>query len=435
MQLIVLGLNHKTAPVEIREKFNFSQERISGILRRLRNYDNLSEAVLVSTCNRTELYMVLDNPPESLNFIRSLLKHLSGENYQNDYFYNLTGINCARHLFRVVSSLDSLVIGEGQILSQIKNAYQLSRSLGMTATLLNTLFNKAIAVGKRVRTDTRIAYTSVSVSSTAVDLAIGVLGDLTQSHILILGAGHMSELTARHLVDKGAKSIIVSNRNLENAQVLAAKFNGIAVPFADFIEQASHADIIITSTGAPHYVVTKENTKLMMDKRQGKPLILIDIAVPRDVDPAVTEISNVTLYNIDDLENVVDLNRNLRSVEAKLAEQIIEEELTSLKERLRYISMRPVMVQLHDKMNFLRQKVLKRALIKLPNLTEREKQIIDIMTQRLEHKFLREPMMAMNNASGTPDEQRLREMICELFLLNDSGEDYIGDENKYDYWD
>jgi len=182
-------------------------------------------------------------------------------------------------------------------------------------------------------------------------------------------------------------------------------------------------------------VITEQGVRDIIPKRSGKPLILVDIAVPRDVDPLVGDIEGVTLYNIDDLEGVVDMNKNFRSSEAKVAEAIIDEEITALKERLRYLTMRPVMVQLHEKMNFLRQKVLKRAFAKLPNLTDKERRIIDIMTQRLEHKFLREPMTAMNSAAGTADEERYRDMICELFLLNDSGEDYIGDENKFDYWD
>ena len=196
MQLTVLGLNHRTAPVEIRERFNFSNDRVASILRRLRNYDNIPEAMLLSTCNRTELYMVIENPHEAIPFIKSLLKHLAGEHYQSDYFYNLNGTNCVKHLFRVASSLDSLIVGEGQILSQIKNAYQIARNNGMTDTILNTIMNKAIAVGKRVRTETKIAYSSVSVSSAAVDLAIKILGDLSKAQILVVGAGHMSELTA-----------------------------------------------------------------------------------------------------------------------------------------------------------------------------------------------------------------------------------------------
>lgn len=434
MQLTVLGLNHRTAPVEIRERFNFNADRVASIMRRLRNYDNIPEAMLLSTCNRTELYMVMENTDESIPFVKRLLKHLAGEEYKSEYFYNLSGTKCVRHLFRVASSLDSLVIGEGQILSQIKNAYHIARTNGMTDTILNTLLNKAIAVGKRVRTETKIAYSSVSVSSAAVDLAIDIIGDLSKANILVLGAGHMSELTARHLIDKGARTIFVSNRNLDHAKELAEKFNGTAIPYSQMFEQAAEADIIITSTGAPHYVLTVENLGPLLPQRNGKPLILVDIAVPRDVDPLLGEMQGVTVYNIDDLEDVVDINKNFRSNEAKLAAQIIEEEIVSLKERLRYYTMRPVMVQLHDKMNFLRQKILKKAFIKMPELTDKERRIIDLMTQRLEHKFLREPMKAMNSVAGTEREEDYKQMICELFLLNETGEEF-GDENKFENWD
>ena len=421
-------------PVEIRERFNFSNDRVASILRRLRNYDNIPEAMLLSTCNRTELYMVIENPHEAIPFIKSLLKHLAGEHYQSEYFYNLNGTNCVKHLFRVASSLDSLIVGEGQILSQIKNAYHIARINGMTDTILNTIMNKAIAVGKRVRTETKIAYSSVSVSSAAVELAIKILGDLSKAQILVVGAGHMSELTAQHLLDKGAQTICVSNRHYERAQDLADKFHGTAIPYRAMFEHAADADIIITSTGAPHYVLTAENLGPLLPKRNGRPLILIDIAVPRDVDPRLADVDGVTIYNIDDLEGVVDTNKNFREKEAHVAEQIISEEIGALKERLRYYTMRPVMVQLHDKMNFLRQKVLKKAFIKMPELTDHEKRIIDLMTQRLEHKFLREPMKAMNAVAGTAEEERYKKMMCDLFLLNETGEEF-GDESKIDDWD
>ena len=220
----------------------------------------------------------------------------------------------------------------------------------------------------------------------------------------------------------------------EQHKELAEKFNGIAIPYQEMFKQAAQADIIITSTGAPHYVLTAENLGPLLNNRQARPLILIDIAVPRDVDPALNDMKGVTVYNIDDLENVVDVNKNFRSHEAKVAEQIIAEEIAALKERLRYYTMRPVMVQLHDKMNFLRQKVLKKAFIKLPNLTDEERRIIDLMTQRLEHKFLREPMKAMNAVAGTPEEEHYKQMMCDLFLLNESGEEF-GDESRIEDWD
>ena len=433
MQLTVLGLNHRTAPVEVRERFNFSAERVNSIIRRLHGYDHIAEAVLVSTCNRTELYMVLEDREKAIGFIKYLLRHLAGDAYRPEYFYNLSGVNCVRHLFRVASSLDSLVVGEGQILSQIKNAYHIARKIGMTRTMMNTLFNRAIAVGKRVRTETRIAYNSVSVSSAAVDLAMEKLGDLSDARILILGAGHMSELTARHLLDKGARTIFVSNRTYDNAVLLAEKFNGKAIDYQTLFSEGVQADIIITSTGAPHYVLTAENIGPMVRERT-KPLILIDIAVPRDVDPLLGEMPNVVLYNIDDLEGVVETNRILRDKEAQEAEGMIEEEIASLKERLRYFTMRPVMVQLHDKMNFLRERVLKKALAKMPDLTERETRIITLMTERLEHKFLREPMKMMNQVAGTEQEEAYRTLICDLFQLGAAGEEF-GDEKKFEDWD
>ena len=434
MQLTVLGLNHKTAPVEVRERFNLSEDRIKKILSDLRSFDEIIEAVILSTCNRTEIYMVIDNPEKTIPLFKEQLAKIAGESYNPDYFYHLNGTNCVRHLFRVAASLDSLILGEGQILSQIKAAYQLARNNDSTGYMLNQIMNKAIAVGKRVRTETRIAFSSVSVSSAAVDLAIEILGDLTTANILVIGAGHMSELTTRHLLDKGAKTIIVSNRNYDHAKELADKFDGTAIPYRQMFAQAAEADIIISSTGAPHYVLTKENLGPLLPARQGRPLVLIDIAVPRDIDPALMDVEGVTVYNIDDLEGVVDTNKTFRASEAKTAERIIEESIVELKERLRYYTMRPVMVQLHDKMNFLRQKVLKKAFVKLPELTEEQRRIIDIMTQKLEHKFLREPMIAMNSKAGTPEEEQYRKMMVDLFLLNVEGEEF-GDESKIDNWD
>lgn len=435
MQLIVLGLNHRTAPVEVRERFNFPNTRIRSILKRMRSFDQISEAVMISTCNRTEIYMVIDSNEANLSFMRRLLMHVAGPHYSKEYFYTLTGINCIRHLFRVVSSLDSLIIGEGQILSQVKEAYNTARSCGMTTTLFNTIFNRAIAVGKKVRTSTRIAYNSVSVSSAAVDLAVKVIGDLHNTKTLVIGAGKMSELTTRHLMDKGAQNIVVSNRNLQHAQELAQKFGGQAITFEDFLTYAADADIIITSTGAPHYVVTEEAFRGILSHRPHRPLIFIDIAVPRDVEPLVGELPGVTLFNIDDLENVVEYNKEERARESQAAQGIIEDEIVLLRERLKYLSMRPVMVQLSEKMDFLRERVLKRAFVKLPNLTEHERKIIENMSMRLTNKFLREPMTAMNSVAGTKQEEHYRQMISELFLLGEYGGDSIGDETKYDYWD
>ncbi len=435
MQLLVIGLNHKTAPVEMREKFNFSRIKIKTILRRLRCSNLLSEVVLLSTCNRTEIYVVLDNPVEGSSFLKHLAQHLAGNQYEAKYFYNLTGVNCVHHLFKVASSLDSMIVGEGQILSQIKDAYALAKEQEMTSTLLNTIFQRAIAVGKLVRTKTHIAYNSVSVSSAAVDLAIKILGQVTSAKILVVGAGHMGELTARHLIDKGARSIFVANRNYDHARLLASKFSGSVVRFNELFKNAADADIVITSTGAPHYIITEHKMSQALQLRnKTSPLVIIDIAVPRDVEPEVGNLPGIVLYNIDDLENVVDTNKSLRAEEAAEAETLIEDAIKELQERLKYLSMRPVMVTLGEKLNVLRARVLKRSFTKMPDLNEAERRQVEILTIRLMHKFLREPMIAMNEVAGTSAEDFYRDFISKVFLLNRDREDELGDENKYDYW-
>lgn len=436
MQLVVLGLNHKTAPVEFREQLNFDKKQVKGLLRLIRRDERIQEAVIVSTCNRTEFYMTVAKEYRDLEFMLEAVQAMvTKAKVLPEYFYILYGKNCMKHLFRVSSSLDSLVVGEGQILSQIKQAYHLSSEAGMSGTLLNTIFNRAIAVGKKVRTATKIAYNSVSVSSVAVDLAMDVLGDLEDKKILLLGAGKMSELTARHLLDKGASSIIVSNRSLERAKELAKKFNGRAISFDSYYEEITTADLVITSTGAPHYIITEKMVnKVMKTRKNPNPLVFIDIAVPRDVEPSVDDIKTVKSFNIDDLENAVEVNKNQRAKEIFIAEEIIDEELYELKERLNYLTMRPVMVRLAEKMEFQRKKALKRACVKLGNLTPKETRVVERLSERLTHKFLREPMILMNKVAGTPEEEIYKDFITKMFLLEENGEE-LTDETNYSYWD
>ena len=433
MQLVVLGLNHRTAPVNIRECFSFPEERVKWSLKRIKGYDRWLEAVILSTCNRTELYAVLENPEVELRFIKRVLAYLSGKDYSEEHFYIYEGEDCIRHLFNVASSLDSLVLGEGQILSQVKNAYNIARNLGLTGTLLNTVFNKAIAVGKRVRTETKIAYNSVSVASAAVDLAGEIMGDLSLANVLVVGAGAMSELTAKHLIETGVSTIFVSNRNHERAKSLAERFHGVAIPFEEFMTLSVNADIIITSTGAPHYIITLHDMAHVLKERAGRPLVIIDIAMPRDVEPEVGALNGVTLYNIDDLEAVVDANRELRENEAHVARAIIEDEVVVLLERFAYLSMRPVMSKLQDKMEFLRDKLLKRSMSKLGNLTDTEKRVVEQLTKTLVRKMLREPMRAMNNVAGTAQETEYKDFITKVYLLNQDEEDE--DEKETYDWD
>jgi len=424
MQLLVLGLNHKTAPVEIRERLSLSEDQIRHGLRRLDEYDEIFECAVLSTCNRTEMYAVVDDADDALPALAEYLTSMAGEGPPvADCFFALRDDECIRHLFRVAASLDSLVVGEGQILSQVKKAYSIARDSGTTGTVLNTLFHRAIAVGKKVRTKTRIAFSAVSVSYAAVELAKKVFGDLSHSNVLVLGAGEMSELTARHLVANGVKTVFVSNRNLERAAALAEKFGGVAVPFEDFLKSAVAADIVITSTGAPHYIIRAWDVAHLMQKRQGRPIIFIDIAVPRDVEPEVDAIAGVRLYNIDALESMVESNLKERGQEAQAAEAIIAEEVGGMLAKFRYLAFRPTLASLAAKAEHTRQRVLKRALAKLPDAPPEERRVLENMSKLLVRKILRDPIVNITEAAGTGREQYYLEALRALFKLTEAGEE------------
>lgn len=419
MRLIVIGLNHRTAPVELREKLKFSRSGVKHLLYLIRKSRVIDEGVVLSTCNRTEIYVTTDQPEQAADIIRGAAGRFAGQKIDREYFYEKYDTECVRHLMFVTGSLDSLIVGEGQILSQVKDAYSLARSRGTTSTVLNTIFNQSIATGKKVRSETHIAYRSVSVSSAAVDLATEVVGDLADTDILVIGAGKMAELTAQHLLDKGAPSIFVSNRNYEHAKQLAERFRGKVVKFDDFIDHAANADIVITSTGAPHYVIHRETLAETLKKRKKEtPLVLIDIAVPRDVDPEVESLDGVVLYNIDDMKTVVDTNKAERLADAAKAQVIVDEDIESLKERLRYLPMRPVMVSLQDRFDVYRSHLVEKTMKKIPDLSDEDRHIIEEMSEKMMHRFLREPMMNMVNAAGTENETRLREGVNTLFMLD-----------------
>ena len=434
MQLIVLGLNHKTAPVEVRERFSIPADKVSRGLKHLEDYEALNEAVILSTCNRSEMYAVVDDAEEDLPTVKQFLFDLTGnEENIDEYLYYYNGEECIRHLFEVASSLDSLVIGEGQILSQVKKAYAIAREEQTTSTVLNTLFHRAIAVGKRVRTETRIAYNAVSVSYAAVELARKILGDLSESNVLLFGAGQMAELTAQHLVDKGVNKVYVANRSFDRAKELAEKFGGEPVVFETAFKQAVDVNVVVTSTGAPHYVVKPWETQQLMTKRKGRPLVFIDIAVPRDVDPDVADIKGVQLYNIDDLEAVVDENLKEREREARYATAIVEEETASLLDKFRYLSFRPVMALLSDKAERIRCREVKRAMTKLPDITLEERKAMEHMTKMIVRKLLREPMTKLNTSAGTAHEQFYVDAMSNLFRLDMLREQACEEKDDYRY--
>ena len=415
MRLTVLGLNYKTAPIEVREKFSVGNHSIRRGLKNLDDYDGLNEVVVLSTCNRSEIYSVAADGCE--NSVRQFLNDLIGGGAEEveTFLYEYEGEKCVRHLFEVAASLDSLVVGEGQILSQVKAAYSMAKSVDATGTILNTLFHKAITVGKTVRTETKIAYNTVSVSSAAVDLAAEKLGGLQDKIALLFGAGKMAQLTAQHLKSHGVKKIFVANHHLERAEEMAKKIGGAAVAWEDALFYADNADIIITSTGAPHYVVKFWQTQQLMTRRAGRGIFFIDIAVPRDVDPEVAKIKGVTLYNIDDLESVVELHKKARLDEAKDAEKIIDEFVSATMTRFKYLNFQPLMADLSDHAEKIRSRELKRISGKLSNLNDEDKKVVEQMTKMIVRKLLRLPMMKLNASAGTGEEKFYTDAVRALF--------------------
>ena len=415
MRLTVLGLNYKTAPIEVREKFSVGNHSIRRGLKNLDDYDGLNEVVVLSTCNRSEIYSVAADGCE--NSVRQFLNDLigGGANEVENFLYEYEGEKCVRHLFEVAASLDSQILGEGQILSQVKAAYSMAKSVDATGTILNTLFHKAITVGKTVRTETKIAYNTVSVSSAAVDLAAEKLGGLQDKIALLFGAGKMAQLTAQHLKSHGVKKIFVANHHLERAEEMAKKIGGAAVAWEDALFYADNADIIITSTGAPHYVVKFWQTQQLMTRRAGRGIFFIDIAVPRDVDPEVAKIKGVTLYNIDDLESVVELHKKARLDEAKDAEKIIDEFVSATMTRFKYLNFQPLMADLSDRAEKIRSRELKRISGKLSNLNDEDKKVVEQMTKMIVRKLLRLPMMKLNASAGTGEEKFYTDAVRALF--------------------
>jgi len=436
MQLLTLGLNHRTAPIDVRERVSFSREELRSGLMSLGEYDGLSGLVVLSTCNRTELYASVDDHECGGKALRQFLDDLAqGGDDLDEYLYTYVDDAAIQHLFRVASSLDSLVLGEGQILSQVKEAYAVAREAGTTSTVLNLLFHRAIATGKRVRTETRIAYRSVSVSYAAVELAAASLGGLGGCAALIFGAGKMAELTAEHLRAHGIETIFVANRHIERARRLAERIGGEAIPFDRAMEYATCVDVVVTSTGAPHYVIKAWEARRLMARRQGRKIFLIDIAVPRDVDPDVAGIKGIELYNIDALEAVVDEHLSERQAEAVKAEELVAEEVESLLERFKYLSFQPLMALLSGRCERIREREIKRVSAKLPELSEDERRQVEHMSRMIVRKILRTPMMKIRASAGTKDEAFYIEAMRALFKLDAIGETGTSEQrhNHYRY--
>ena len=323
MEILCFGLNHRTAPVELREKFAVPDSELGGLAAELGRQAGVSEGVVVSTCNRVEFYMAAEDPVVGFASLQSFLRS-RGMDTEGDFFFRHQGLEGIRHLFRVSSGLDSMVLGETEILGQVKKAYLAAQEAQATSRHLNKLFQKAFHVAKEVRTKTNITRGSVSVGSAAVELAERIFGDLSQCTVMILGAGEMSELMAGALQARGVKAIFVANRSHDRALALAERMNGKAVHFEEWPREFGEVDILIGSTSAPHHVLTRLQLEPIMERRPARPLFCIDLAVPRDIDPAVNCLDGVYLYDIDSLQAIADESLNVRRRELGICEKMID---------------------------------------------------------------------------------------------------------------
>lgn len=428
MYLVVVGLNYRTAPVEVREKLSFSESSIPNHLESLRDNNVLRGCIILSTCNRTEVFAAVLDVDKGLAKIREhLAKCCNVEiNVIMNYLYTYTLNDVITHLFRVASGLDSMILGETQILGQVKNAYQIACESNATNRVLNTLFQQAIAVGKRVRTETAIDKQAVSISYAAVELAKQIFGNLEGRAVMLVGAGKMSALTAKHLLSNGVSSVKVSNRSFEKALELAEEFNGEAVPFKDLFEHLSETDIVITATSATHYVIGRAEMEGVMTGRASKKLCLIDIAVPRDVEPEVNDIPGVELYDIDTLQNVVDSNLEHRKNEAVKAEKIIQDEISEFWKWLNTQFVTPTVAALKKRGEDIRQKEMTRAFNRLGNITEKERKIITSMTNSIVNQILHDPVMQLKHYALTRQGHLYTEILQNLFNLEVIGEGHHG---------
>jgi glutamyl-tRNA reductase len=422
MHLTMVGLSHKTAPIEIREKLTFPATAQQEALSLLTGGDEVSEAVILSTCNRTEIYAVTATEDGGSDAVIDFMCESHGLDRHDlvPYLYMESGEAVVRHLFRVVASLDSMVIGEAQILGQVKEAYEHAFDNDATGRVFNKLFRLSFEVGKRVRTETEIGESAVSISYAAIELAKKVFDTLAGRTILVVGAGKMSELTAKHLVANGVKNVLVANRTYERAVELADKFSGEAIPYEELFDRMRGADIVISSTSAPGYVITHDQVAPVMKGRHGRPLFLIDIALPRDVDPAVNDISNVFIYDIDDLNGVVESNLEERMREARKSEVIIDEELGVFETWLESMEVVPTVAALRAKAESIRSAEMERALKRLGGLSEKELQTVEMLTQAIVNKMLHEPTARLKEIAGERYGVAYIEAVRQLYGLDES---------------
>ncbi len=423
-ELLALGISHKTAPVALRERLAFTEAEAAEFASQATATPEVREAVVISTCNRTEIYLVVGGAGGHLVQAESdVLGLLASRAHIRptelaDAIYSPRNCDVARHLYRVTAGLDSMIVGEAEIQGQVKRSHEAAMRAGCTGPLSNRLFAAALTTGKRVRSETEIGSSRVSVPSVAVDLALSVLGGLEQRHVVILGAGETSELTARALAEQGAGTMFVANRHADRALSLAQRFGGSVVGLDKLPDQLLLADIVLSSTSSPHPIVGREELEVVMSEREGRPLLLIDIAVPRDIDPGCSELEGVSLYDIDDLQAVVARNLNSRVEETPRAEEIVEEEIHRFARWLGQLDTLPTVSALREHGNTIVEQVLAENAGRWESASARDIARVEAVARAVMSRLLHEPTIRLRSLGGDRGHASL-ELVRELFGLQE----------------
>ncbi len=420
-ELLALGASHKTAPLALRERIALTDNAAEPLLHELTTHPAIGEAVALSTCNRTELYLFVTDPVEAESAVLALLARRAGIRPTEllDGIYSQRNCDAARHLYRVACGLESMIIGEAEVQGQVKRAYEAALAARTTGPMTNKLFRAALATGKRVRTETAISAGRASVASVAVDAAQDALGDLTARHVLIIGAGETAELTARALHDHGVTTMFVANRRRERAIALAQRFGGASGSFDALPAELARADIVISSTSSPHTLLGAEELALIARDRQGRPLLLIDLAVPRDIDPACAELPGVTLLDIDGLQTQVRRHISVRQAEARHAEGIVEEEIQGFAGWLGSLEVLPTVAALREHADAVVAQVLAENDGRWDTLSERDRERVEALAKAVAKRLLHEPTLRVKGLDAARRHARLQ-LLRELFGLDEA---------------
>jgi glutamyl-tRNA reductase len=421
MKLLITGVSHKTAPVEVRECLAFREETLPAALADLKSREGVSEAVILSTCNRVEITLTTEDAADPQAIVDSFLadhKALSAESI-GPHLYRHEGRDAIHHLFRVAASLDSMVVGEPQILGQLKAAYAAAKDCGSLCGWLDSLMSRSFSVAKRVRSETGIGQMAVSVSYAAVELARKIFGSLTNRTVMIVGAGKMSELAARHLRRSGCSHVFVTNRTHERAVEMAKLFQGTCVEYPRFTAMLPEVDILIASSGAPHYILHKDEMQRVISARRNRPMFLIDIAVPRNIEPSINDLDNVFLYDIDDLQEVVNSNLRERMKEADHAETLVTEEVERTMARLKVAEVTPTIVSLQEQLEQIRAGEIEKVRRRLGPLTPQQEEALEALTRGIINKIAHGPISELRSNAGKPEGAPVIAAIRKAFHLQD----------------